>query len=91
MKNERIEIPSVFPYHNSRTYTIEEISIAIDQLHTLREAVLYIMNPQHCDNSDLPVDNMEEAMKMLRYSFRGTTYCKDWIKEIIGEDKIKNK
>jgi len=89
MKNERIEVPAVFKYHNSTMYTIEEISIAIDQLHTLREAVLYIMNPQYCDNSDLPVDNMEQAMKMVRYAFRGTSYSKDWLKGIIGEEEDK--
>jgi hypothetical protein len=71
------------------TYTIEEISIAIEQLQTLREAVLYIIDPQYCDNSDLPVENIDQAMKMVRYAFRGTSYSKEWLEGIIGEDKSK--
>lgn len=78
MTNEKINIR--FTNCLSRNYTHEELTKEINDLHMLRDAVLYLLNPKLSDeNAEEFSSHRPTILKAIRNSFIGTGYNMDYV------------
>lgn len=64
-----------------REYTPEQLESELDKLEFMRDAVLYLLNPEIASKSDLliPTSNKEAVMRGLRNAYRDTAYSQDFV------------
>lgn len=76
------------PYSNIgyREYTMESLTKELDRLEFLRDAVLYLLNPELANNSDLPISTSRESiMRGLRATYTGTNYNQDFVNKFFNQ------
>jgi hypothetical protein len=76
------------PYSNVgyREYTPEQLQKELDRLEFMRDAVLYLLNPELANNSDLPISTSRESiLRGLRAVYRDTNYSQDFVDKFFNQ------